>query len=193
MADQYITISKVSDRFSDEQMQKAIAVAQDDIGKNVVALFRLNYNKMNAEKTRGFSSPGFYERSGNSTYYTTTDRVTKIISDLPGILQRLRGGVITAKNVKYLTIPNSFADPAVYREASTNVAPLIEGLRFIPLKGDKAEGALVKGKGKVMQIYFWLCKSVSQHPNINVIPREDLILQVAAEALRQSLRTQLAN
>lgn len=125
----------------------------------------------------------FYAEAADATYFDTiTDGVAVNIAK-EGMAQRYYGGEITPVNSKALAIPaRAEAHGRSPRE------PEIPDLNVMFFQGKKAIGALIDGNDDV---WFWLCKSVTQEPDKSVLPEPDALLDQVQDDLEAYIEMRL--
>jgi hypothetical protein len=148
--------------------------AGESVWKYVRAyIYNLDFDRANQ---LGGERSHFYRKAALGTTLDVDDEGADITVHQTGFRQRLLGGEIHAKNVKYLTIP-------AIAEAYGHPAKDFE-LRFIMFRsGSKA----LAGKGQDARVYYWLKESVNQDPDPSVLPSEDAIRQAAMSGARSWL------
>lgn len=138
----------------------------------------------------------FWARAARATNYRHEgDSVIVAINQI-GVRQRYKGGTISARNAKYLTIPAT-------QEAYGKLASEFDNLKFVKFRSGAAAlvealatqvkiGAKRKdGTRKVTnlgetggRVVYWLRKSVTQQPNEGVIPNKEQMLDAVGKALK---------
>jgi hypothetical protein len=148
----------------------------------------------------------FYRQAGDSVTTGAAPQGAVVSITQTGFRQRLFGGVITAKNVRYLTIPvapeahghraREFNDldfamaydaeldclrPALVRRAST----LIKHRRV------KTKGVVTFKASAIAtlmpQVMYWLVRSVEQQPDSTVLPHGEQMSAVAVRTIEGRL------
>lgn len=85
------------------------------IGNAISGVLVRHFEELNAERHHGYSSFGFYEMAARSTGFTEEYGFPAVVVMKQGVSLRrfgtamLPGGMLKAKNVTYLAIPNSFS------------------------------------------------------------------------------------
>jgi hypothetical protein len=166
------------------------------VRQHLFAYGRTHPNKLGGKRTQ------FYGDAARTIETDVEGSTAVVIITKTGIAQRLFGGEIKAKNVKYLTIP---AIAAAHGKSAGDFA----NLRFVRFgKEESAPAALIEdaprsarwsysGKrvsGKQFsefggqyksRVFFWLKQSVMQSGDPNVLPTDDKILATAYEAIEE--------
>src|SRR5712692_3534060 len=167
-----------------------LAGVKPEIGRAVVRLVRQHFLRLNASRANPLGGPrsNFYAQAARNTRYDVlTDGVLVSVSQV-GIRQRLEGGEIVPRHVKYLTLPaiaeaygkraREFPNLTIlWRRIAGRTRPvaLIEATR--PTRGVKTDS--LGGK-----IFFWLVKSVTQPADPSVLPSERELTDSAVTAAR---------
>lgn len=127
-------------------------------------------NKLGGERSYFWLQVG---RGVNGPEQTGKDTVSVSISH-PAILQKIYGGIITAKRAKALTIP-------VQAQAYGRRASVLEHL--LGLKLFRVKDALAaKGADGKLTIYYLLKRSVNQKPDPTALPAADKMQAAASDA-----------
>ena len=174
-----------------------LAGVKPEIGRAVVQLVQQHFLRLNRSRANPLGGPrsNFYAQAAQNTRYDVlTDGVLVSVSQV-GIRQRLEGGEIVPRNVKYLTLPaiaeaygkraREFPNLSImWRRIAGETRPvaLVEATR--PTRGVKTDSA----GGK---IFFWLVKSVTQKADPSVIPTDQELADTAVEAARVYFRALL--
>jgi hypothetical protein len=169
-----------------------LAGVKPEIGRAVVQLVQQHFLRLNASRANALGGPrsNFYAQAAQGARYEVlTDGVLVSVGQA-GIRQRLEGGEIVPRNVKYLTIPaiaeaygkraREFPNLVIlWRRIAGQTRPvaLVEPEATQPARGVKTDS--VGGK-----IFFWLVKSVTQKPDPTVLPSEREMTDVALAASR---------
>ncbi len=158
-----------------------LAGVKPEIGRAVARLVQQHFLRLNASRANPLGGPrsNFYAQAARGTRYDVlTDGVLVSVSQV-GIRQRLEGGEIVPRSVKYLTLPaiaEAYGKRArefpnlvlMWRRIAGQTRPvaLVEPEATQPARGVKTDS--VGGK-----IFFWLVKSVTQPADPSVLPTDD--------------------
>ena len=176
-----------------------LAGVKPEIGRAVVQLVQQHFLRLNASRANPLGGPrsNFYAQAARGTRYDVlTDGVLVSVSQA-GIRQRLEGGEIVPRNVKYLTIPaiaeaygkraREFPNLAIMwrriageRRAIALVEAPATKLEFGKKRKDGTRGVKTDSVGG--KIFFWFVKSVTQPADPSVLPTDDEFRDTAIDA-----------
>jgi hypothetical protein len=154
-------------------------------GRAVAKLLRKHYEQKHANEPNklGGKRQNFWLRvkhGVNEPRQTAPDQVTVSVSD-PAIMQKIKGGTISAKRATMLTIP---VDPRAYGRAASVLEHELGIKLVLVAKSGRAflAGRITKGKGSGLRVFYVLKKSVNQRPDPTALPPEEQITQTATDA-----------
>lgn len=174
------------------------------IREDMVTAVRSHIAKLDAERPNrlGGERTHFYEQAANSVTHEVQDTLLRISIGHLGFRQRFQGGVIRARNAKFLTVPAT-------KETHGKRAGEFANLRFAVLEeggpalidtprtdvtfGRKRKDGSRSVKGTVthlgVKVMYWLRRSVTQQADPSVLPTADELKRVAIESARDYLDT----
>lgn len=159
-------------------------------------LFRLDGERAN---TLGGRRSHFYADAAKNTRYEATDDGATVVITKTGLRQRWLGGTITAKNVKFLTIParsESYGVPARQFPRKLRFVQFRSGAAALVID-DRGEstthtddaGNVTTRRGKRNKrmktagiVEYWLVPSVHQNPDPSVLPSQSVLTEAVVEA-----------
>ena len=179
-------------------------------GRAVEGLLVRHFAKKDLTPNRlGGRRTHFWADIGASTQITETTPTYCIVNiGDPRFPQKVYGGTIVPKNVKWLTIPaipEAHGRRAAVFETETGIK-----LRFVPLAADKAElrevvstvlrkrrlgenaGRKKRDQDTGGRTVYWLRKSVTQGPDKTAMPERQQIEYTALTGAEDYLRTKIA-
>jgi len=185
-----------------------LAGVKPAIGRAVVRLVQQHFLRLNASRANPLGGPrsNFYAQAARSTRYDVlTDGVIVSVSQV-GIRQRLEGGEIVPRNVKYLTIPaiaeaygkraREFPNLVIMwrriageRRAIALVEAPATKLEFGKKRKDGTRGVKTDSVGG--KIFFWLVKSVTQKPDPTLLPSDQEMIDAATSGANEYFRALL--
>lgn len=167
---------------------QAVGKALDPARVNKVAaygvmnLVKRHLRTINSERPNklGGKRTNFYSEARQATHMFSDAREGIVAISKTGFAQRRYGGVITAVNRKYRTIP-------IAREAHGARASDFPGAFVANIKG-KGYIATKAGKDSPLHLLFALVKSVTQEADPTVLPDNDAIVRRATSAVSSLIR-----
>lgn len=173
-------------------MKGSLVEVKEEIGQEEQLLFAQHLTAL-PPNSRGWPSTGFYKKT--SVWYELTAATVLIKVDnesKPGAFrQRVYGGVIKAKNGKYLTIParQEFANKRARDFTNLRFVSFASGAKALVI-GQGGTGRLnfktgrdqkVRGAGARSEamVAYWLKESVSQEPDPSVVPTKEQVIDAA--------------
>lgn len=173
--------------------------ARRGIARAEVQMFRHHFFERDRVPNRNnWPKTHFYGAVARSVHSTVEGEDVVVSVNQVGIRQRVRGGTIRPRNVKWLTIANE-AEAYGYRARD------FTDLRFVPFGPNLA--ALMEAKGGAYRIIsvstsrrskrvknseegrvmFWLKKEVYQEGDDTVLPSDQDVINAALGAIRNSI------
>lgn len=183
----YARFNKIKEKAAkNDQLTRALL---HNIGNALSDAFKQNFHELNYKKSK--YGHNFYTREGESrTDYEVAQNLKggTIVVRSYQMAHALRGGKVSAKNVKYLSIPVSEQAKRAQGGARTSG---IANLSFIPRRGKSPLLATVepyrKGQGKrSIVVHYVLKKSVVHKPRPYVIPSQRMLSDALAYGIKQS-------
>lgn len=179
-------------------LSRVIGEAARDTAKE--HLFRLDEshaNKMGGKRSH------FYWEAGKNTVYEPTADGADVVMTKTGLRQRWLGGTITAKNVKFLTIParsESYGVPAREFPGTLKFIPTQRGGMLVKENPAPSYETFTDASGQAHRKYgkqkrlrtaglveYWLVPSVYQSPDPSVIPSPEKIGNAVGTAASEYL------
>ena len=154
-------------------------------GRAVSNLCRAHYrqkdatepNKLGGDRTHYWLEVA---RSVNNPQPSGAAQVTVSITH-PTINQKIKGGTITAKRAKMLTIP---VDPRAHGRRASVLERALGIKLFVIAKLGRVflAGRVKEGRNSPLRVFYILKKSVNQKPDPTALPPSDKIQQTAMDA-----------
>jgi len=151
----------------------AARAVRDEMKQHLVSYGGSHPNKL------GGTTTGYYQKLAGNTVASETQEGARVTTTGPGVNQRIYGGVITAKNGRYLAIP---VDALAHGKSprSMNLEPVIRYINGSPRMVALAEPMT----GRRM---FVMKESVRQAGDPAVVPSADRFEEVINDAVGKAL------
>jgi hypothetical protein len=160
-----------SPKFDEGVRQVAGRAAANTVQKHLRGLDRTRSNDLGGRRSH------FYSLAALATSFTTDDQGAIVTVAHLGIAQRYYGGTIRPINAKALAIP---ARAEAYGRRPRD-ADNPQDLFVRPGRAGRT-AVLARRQGKRLEVWYWLVKSVTQDPDLTVLPREEEITTAATAA-----------
>lgn len=165
-------------RVKEKLNPQAIAMLAADAVAEETQLHLIRYGQSHPNKLGG-PTTGYYQALASNTVAEPTQTGARVSTTGPGVNQRIYGGVITAKNGRYLAIP---VDALAHGRSprSMNLTPVIRYINGKPRMVALAEPTT----GRRM---FVMKESVKQAGDPAVVPSKERLEEVIDGAVNKSL------
>ncbi|MHC1762915.1 MAG: hypothetical protein AB9869_01230 [Verrucomicrobiia bacterium] len=152
-------------------------------GRAVANVLRAHYREKHAKEPNklGGKRQNYWlgvRHSVNNPQPSGAAQVTVSISH-PSIMQKIKGGTITAKRVSMLTIP---VDKEAYGRRASVLERALNIKLFVIEQGGRAFLAGRTDSAAPLRIFYVLKRSVTQKPDPTALPPEQTIHDTATEA-----------
>lgn len=152
-------------------------------GRAVANVLRAHYREKHAKEPNklGGKRQNYWlgvRHSVNNPQPSGAAQVTVSISH-PSIMQKIKGGTITAKRVRMLTIP---VDKEAYGRRASDLEHELNLKLFVFTKDGRAYLAGRTDSAAPLRVFYVLKRSVNQKPDPTALPPEEMIRETATKA-----------